>query len=576
MVSADTHATIILADGSTQSADVVIGADGVHSKTRAGLLQCPPQTFKTHSSAFRFILQRKHVLSDPETKGLVEVDGSMDMWYGADRKIVLYPTFNNTLLNFVCVHPGQLSETTDSYDRSASKAALLEVYKDFHPRIRALLNKVDPADLKVYPFFDLERLPTFASERMALIGDAAHPFTPHLAQGGAMALEDAVSLAIMLEKSVTSAEVPLRLQLYNQARYERTSTIQEYSRQVGGDGVGSNADADTVATFKGKSSTLVRWPALRIRELNFCLGHEYRDYGLSHDEVHSSTNLLRNHKWKTRGGGVRWRQPMVFGPLPGPRQDASGNPYTESLRDSTKTIMTILFTTSGTLLRNLLPNDRYYFESKDTVAKASFSFESLQNMAWLGGGGYELLALYIHGVCHKGSDGRVRKGNYCPIMFENLADPILTGREELGIPKVFSDMEMSRDATSFRSNMSWRGAHWGTLDLAGLQATEEDPTKVDGGEGLLVHKYIPSPEIGKPDADYDILHVMDPRPFVKAVLATDPKSVRMEILDRGQKLLPTLHPIISRLAELPIFEIVGASVKEVQGVADLSNIIRLD
>lgn len=252
MVWADIHtATITLADGSTRSADVVIGADGVHSRTRAGLFRSPPQTFKSQSSAFRFILKRKDVLSDPETKGLGDVDGSMDMWYGPDRKIVLYPTFNNTLLNFVCVHPGQLSETTDSYDRSASKAALLEVYKDFHPRVLALLNKVDPVDLKVYPFFDLDRLPTFASERLALIGDAAHPFTPHLAQGGAMALEDAVSLAIMLEKSVTPAEVHSRLQLYNQARYERASTIQEYSRQVGGDGAGSNADANTVASFKG-------------------------------------------------------------------------------------------------------------------------------------------------------------------------------------------------------------------------------------------------------------------------------------------------------------------------------------
>lgn len=267
---------------------------------------------------------------------------------------------------------------------------------------------------------------------------------------------------------------------------------------------------------------------------------------------------------------------MVFGPLPGPRQDASGNSHTESLRDSTKTIMTVLFKTSGTLLRNLLPNDRYYFESKDTVAKASLSLESLQNMAWLGGGGYELLALYIHGVCYKGSDGRVRKGNYCPIMFENLADPIVTGREELGIPKVFSDIEMSKNATSCRAEMSWRGAHWGTLELTGLQATERDPTKVDGGEGLLVHKYIPSPEIGKPDADYDILHLHDPRPLVKSVLTADPKTARLGIHDLGQKSLPTLHPIISRLAELPILEVVGASVKEVQGVADLSNMLRLN
>jgi 2-polyprenyl-6-methoxyphenol hydroxylase-like FAD-dependent oxidoreductase len=214
-------------------------------------------TFRTESNAFRFILERAVVEADPVTRPLVQTHGSMDMWYGDDRKIVLCPTFYNNLLNFVCVHPASMSNASNDYNESASKSVLLDIYKDFHPSVVALLDKAHPAEVKVYPFFDMAQLPTFASERLAVIGDAAHPFTPRLAQGGAMAIEDAVSLAIMLDGSVTPAEVPQRLQWYNEARYERASTIQEYSRQVGGDSAGSDGKKK-VSDFKGTFSIVVR------------------------------------------------------------------------------------------------------------------------------------------------------------------------------------------------------------------------------------------------------------------------------------------------------------------------------
>lgn len=149
----------------------------------------------------------------------------MNVWYGPDRKIVMYSTANNERLNFVCIHPAALSEISEEYNKTASRSNMLEVYKDFHPGLVKLLDKVKNQDLKVYPLLDLETLPKFIHGRMALIGDAAHPFTPHLAQGAAMALEDGVSLGVMLSQGVTSEDVPERLELYNKAGYARASSI---------------------------------------------------------------------------------------------------------------------------------------------------------------------------------------------------------------------------------------------------------------------------------------------------------------------------------------------------------------
>ncbi|KAJ9635618.1 hypothetical protein H2204_005792 [Knufia peltigerae] len=554
VVSADIHtATITLADGSSYSADVVIGADGVHSKVRASIVSPPPASFKTSSSAFRFIIERKVVLEDPELRPLIEPNGHMLMWYSSDRKIVVYPTTYHTLLNFVCIHPANLSETTGSYDNAASKSAMLDVYKDFHPHVLALLNKADPGEIKVYPFFDMDKLPTFAAERLALIGDAAHPFTPHLAQGGAMAIEDAVSLAIMLDGSVTPKEVPERLQLYNQARYERASTIQEFSRQVGEDSIKQSGTGEqSVASFKV---------------------HEYIDYGLSHDEVHASTQLLRDHVWTTRAAKQGRRQPTVFGPAFAPGQDSILS--AKSLLQPTRTSVTILFKTSATLLRNLFPNGRYYFDKMDTIAYASFSLDSRRNLAWLGGHGYDSLGLYVYGVCYKTADDQVIKGTFCPILFENLADTITTGREELGLPTMFSDIQVTRDSTSYLAKVSWKGAQWAALELTGLQASAKDPAEVDGGQGLLVHKYLPSTEVGKPDAQYDILYAPETDMATVSLQSADVSSTRFGIHDIGQKALPTLHQVVSRLAEIPVFEVVGASVKEYRGLSEDSKIQRL-
>ena len=309
---------------------------------------------------------------------------------------------------------------------------------------------------------------------------------------------------------------------------------------------------------------------------------KYIEYGLSHDEVHASSQILREHIWNKDGNSFFWRQPTVFGPLPGPRQDMLGRTHAHSLQRSKTTNTVIKFKTSATLLRNMFPNDRYSFEKADTVAIASFALESLENLEWLGGSGYEIFALYVHGVSYKLGDGQTLKGTYCPVMFENLTDPILTGREELGFPKLFSDIEISRNANSCKARLSWRGMQWAKMELGDLQPDKPTPKgdasvrSQDVSDGLLVHKYIPasgSKQRGQADAEYDVFVPNQPETSsVQSKYLASPRNVQLEIKTFDDwKELPTLHIPVNRLAEIPIFEILEGSVTNRQGVPDLSN-----
>ena len=229
------EASITLKDGSVVTGDVVVGADGVHSRSRSKIPGGDVKVFSSGKSAFRFLIKRQAALDDPATRKFAERTGELIIWYGSDRRLVMYPTSHNTLLNFVCIHPESESEGGDDWDTNANKSMLLKVYKDFPEDAVALISKADPESLKVWKLLDMPVLPTWTNARLTLLGDAAHPFLPHQGQGAGCAMEDAAALSVVLEKDTTSKEIPARLKLFESIRYERANKIQEYSRLAGRD-----------------------------------------------------------------------------------------------------------------------------------------------------------------------------------------------------------------------------------------------------------------------------------------------------------------------------------------------------
>ncbi|GCB27430.1 3-hydroxybenzoate 6-hydroxylase 1 [Aspergillus awamori] len=543
-------ATVTLENGQSFTGDVVIGADGVHSAARHAILDRDVKTFSSGKNAFRFMVSRQEVLNDPETACIAKDLGSVDMWHSADSKVVIYPCVNNETLNFVCIHPDNLTNigVANGWDQAVGKETLLDVYNHFEDRVRKVLNKAQADTLKIWPLLDMETLPTWVNDRLAIMGDAAHPFLPYRASGGAMAIEDGISLAIMLSGGVKKEEIPERLKLYEKARHERVTIIQEFTRESG------------------------------RRHLPMQEAMSIMSYIYDYDEWDNSTELLRRHVW-AQNPHVYYRQPTAFGPMPGPRQDFRGHSRAAASANATFRTASIRFKTSRTLLKNLLPNNSYNFLGNGSIAQATLSQTTLDGLDWLAGGGYNHLGLYIHGVQYTNADGQVTEGSYLPVLFEDLADPIISGREELGFPKLFSTIDIQKRDESYHVTAAWRGATWARLTLTGL--CEAAPVAPSDTSRLLVHRYMPcvgSELKGTPEAEYAVFvdsakEAEANPPKVKHVFKAKSASLEIDGLDWSQ--LPTLHHIVSRLAEVPVYEVVDARLVEGEGVMDISSARRI-
>ncbi|KAI1844277.1 hypothetical protein JX265_007884 [Neoarthrinium moseri] len=548
---------VVFQDGSVVEADVIVGADGIYSKTRKAIDGGSSKLFGSGKAAFRFLIPREVAMNDPITRPLVEKNNNLCIWYGSDRRAVMYPCNDNETLNFVLIHPDTESHATqsDEWNKTGTVEQVLKVYEEFDPALKHLVSKVDPAELKVWQLLDMDKLPTWTKGKLALIGDAAHPFTPHQGQGAGQAMEDAAALAAVLPSGTYPEDVAERLKVYEKIRYDRGHLIQEYSRQAGKDWIDGKPQIDMM---------------------------NYTAHNFGHDEIDNANNVFKRWLWSKKPD-MYYRMPIGFGPFPGPRQDHLGNPR-RGQSERTFVTASIKFKTSRTYLETLFPTSSYSFASPATVCQASISITTLGNMSWLGGKGYSHMGLYIHGVKYTKKDGSSIVGTHLPVLFESLTDPIVSGRDELGMNKVFCDVDIQRTPDSYRAQCSWRGAKFLDFDLNELKA--DDPKSESGtigGEadyGILAYKYIPAVgEPGKADIEYPVVvpHEEEAKVApanVQGVARSAKPSLKFEAKDWES--LPTLHHITSGLAEIPIYEIVSAKVVEGFGVPDVSSCRRIE
>lgn len=548
VVSVDVEVpSLTLEDGSTQFGDLVIGADGVHSKLRTAIAKDCPLPTPSGSSAFRFLIPVDAVRSDPRTTHFLERTGEMRLLDGINRRIVIYPCRNNTLLNFVAMHPDEETEAAgEDWDQTASKETMLSCFSSYPEDVRILLSKASAQDIKLWKLLDHEELgkENWVRGKACLLGDAAHAFLPHQGQGGAQAIEDGAALGALFPLGTQASDVPRRLQLYIQARYDRATMVQDFTRQV--------AFKISRSNNGGKYLDPMQFSAIN------CTHDAY-------DHAHGILlrELVKNAPYQ--------RAPLSFGPSPGPRQDHIGR--ARNLGEFLYKTSYVTFKTHKSYISTLLPSDELSIDTDGSWATATLSVTRLANLSWLGGRGYSFFALYIHNVTgneksltEASTNGEVgtenkKKGDFVPVMFENKADPIITGREELGFSKVFATLEDTSLASSYTLSAGWEGTEFCSLTLEDLvempsaELTTHAPTlhwKVTTSSKESGHNYRGTVTVHPP-----FLTLEGQREWKAS-------SAKVKFTDlEGQQLVqafPTLAHIIEGLRSIKIVEVLKSGV----------------
>ncbi|SFK10440.1 FAD-dependent monooxygenase [Methylocapsa palsarum] len=223
---ADGFVEISIQQGANRSAaagDVFIGADGSRSRIRDQMLGREGALRPSRRTAWRSLVAAGDApasLLRPET----------GLWLGRKAHLVHYPLRGGSVVNVVAIVEEDSGAQAAAMGWSTpGDAAFLEArFSDWEQSARALLHAAP--GWRKWPLFDRDPIPTWIQGRAALLGDAAHPMLPFLAQGAAQAIEDAGAL---VEALSAGAGVERALLAYQTARRARAGRVQLASRRQG-------------------------------------------------------------------------------------------------------------------------------------------------------------------------------------------------------------------------------------------------------------------------------------------------------------------------------------------------------
>lgn len=188
---------------------------------------------KTGQSCFRFLVPIEKMQQNPLTSSMLERIGlnGVHVFTAQDRRLVIYPCREGTLLNCAGIYPPSSAEETggdDLWHNAGSVSQLVNTFRSFGDDLLEMCNMAE--DVKLWSLTSRDPSPTFVKGKLALIGDAAHPMLPHQGQGAAQAFEDAAALAGVLTANTTPEKLSQRLDLYNKLRFSHSVTVMMMSR----------------------------------------------------------------------------------------------------------------------------------------------------------------------------------------------------------------------------------------------------------------------------------------------------------------------------------------------------------
>jgi salicylate hydroxylase len=211
------EARLHLADGTTVAADLVVGADGIHSIAREQIVADEPRY--SGQTIYRGLVPAErvpHLLTEPRVR----------LWFGPDQHCVCYPVSSGRQVSFgATVSAAQWG--AESWSARGDVAELAAAYAGWHPDVTRLIGAAETVSR--WALHDRESIDRLSTGRVVLIGDAAHPMLPFQAQGANQAIEDAVVLAGCLAEAGPDG-LAAALRRYERIRLPRTTRIQRQSR----------------------------------------------------------------------------------------------------------------------------------------------------------------------------------------------------------------------------------------------------------------------------------------------------------------------------------------------------------
>lgn len=200
-------------------ADVVIGADGIHSAVRTSL-QGPESPRFSGNTAWRGVVRAPDVAA-------LELPVSSHAFLGPERHFVTYYLRGGELVNWVGISPST-DWTLESWTAPGDLDEVIADFAGWCPTVLGLIRASEGRTPYRWALYDRDPLPSWGDRHATLLGDACHPMLPFMAQGAAQAIEDAAVLTVCLRDNADPVD---QLRRYESLRQERTATVQLAARR---------------------------------------------------------------------------------------------------------------------------------------------------------------------------------------------------------------------------------------------------------------------------------------------------------------------------------------------------------
>ncbi|KAI1443329.1 putative monooxygenase [Annulohypoxylon stygium] len=228
----DQQAGVVLDNDERITADIVIAAEGVRSKGRKIVLGFEDAPKPSGYAVYRSWFSADEIAKDPDTKWFTEGGDQHVAWLGPDVHFIAGCLKNGKDFSWVCTHRDE-ADIEESWQLEAPLEDARKVLEGWDPIVQKILDKT-PSPLIDWKLVYRDPLPTWISKgrRIALVGDAAHPFLPTSIQGASQAMEDGVTIAVCLRESGGPEHVQEAVAAFEAIRYERVKSAQKTGEQT--------------------------------------------------------------------------------------------------------------------------------------------------------------------------------------------------------------------------------------------------------------------------------------------------------------------------------------------------------